>query len=83
MKKLLVYLLILLLFCGCAKGVESCPREETEPVEEGAPRMPNSTDDDVILESHYEEPEEPLIEEISASILARWSGVKVKGASKS
>ena len=64
MKKLLVYLLILLLFCGCAKGVESCPTEESEPVEEGAPRMPNSTDDDVILESHYEEPEEPLIEEV-------------------
>jgi len=69
MKKLLFYLLILLLFCGCAKGVESCPTTEepapeiAEPVEEGAPKVPEETEE-VIQEGHYEEPDESVIEEV-------------------
>ena len=67
MKKMLVYLLVLLLFCGCAKGVESCPAEEpapeiSEPAEEGAPKMPEDMEEDVVQEGHYEAPEEPVIE---------------------
>lgn len=67
MKKLLVCILILLLLCGCTRGVESCPAaeaptpegsepvEESAPEEEGAPLAP--------MEGHYEAPEEPVIEE--------------------
>lgn len=60
MKKLLVWILILLLFCGCvAKGVESCPAaEEPATVEsEGAPKAPEAMPE--------EEPEEPIIEEVN------------------
>jgi len=66
MKKLLVCLLILLLFCGCTKGVENCPvAEEPAPVEEeGAPKMPEPVEEDVVQEGHYEAPEEPVIEEV-------------------
>jgi len=58
MKKLLVCLMVLLLFCGCAKGVESCPaEEEPEKMEAGAPLAP--------VEGHYEAPEtDPVIEEV-------------------
>ena len=58
MKKLLVCLIVLLLFCGCAKDVESCPAaEEPEVLEAGAPLAP--------VEGHYEAPEtDPRIEEV-------------------
>lgn len=75
MKKLLVCLIVLLLFCGCAKGVESCPAtEEPEKMEAGAPLTP--------VEGHYEAPEtDPAIEEVDI-ILEEPCGLQIANGSR-